>query len=329
MLDKAGRVHIPAGVSRTVADSGPSPLEVTEDGILIRRVDEVADQPQQAQDDHEPEAEARGGLRGIFGSAGAGGRSRAMAQTSESSPSATTDLALERSVLTASTRRGQQDGARVGWRRPGNRCGPVCGDQRAFGQRQDDAAQLHQRAGPADRRRRIRIYGEEIGGWNRTTHHWRREQVGFIFQSLGSAAGPSAYENVELMLRLNGVGAQGTPRAAVDALELVGLTKWIDHRPYELSGGQQQRVAIARALRQQPTADHRRRTDRQPRLQDRAQHPGAFPLHCPRTQRDHAHGHARHAGRRLRGPHHQPERRPDRRRLNSFGTARIDRGFDG
>lgn len=37
-----------------------------------------------------------------------------------------------------------------------------------------------------------------------------------------------------------------------EVLELVGLTKWSDHRPYELSGGQQQRVAIARALANQP-----------------------------------------------------------------------------
>ncbi len=41
-------------------------------------------------------------------------------------------------------------------------------------------------------------------------------------------------------------------KAAVDALELVGLTKWSDHRRYELSGGQQQRAAIARALAASP-----------------------------------------------------------------------------
>lgn len=95
----------------------------------------------------------------------------------------------------------------------------------------------------------VRVFGDPIGAWSegrRTT--WRREQVGFIFQSLGLLPVLSAYENVELALRLNGVGASERHTATLEALELVGLTKWNDHRPYELSGGQQQRVAIARAL---------------------------------------------------------------------------------
>ena len=99
----------------------------------------------------------------------------------------------------------------------------------------------------------VHVYGQEIGRWpesRRTT--WRREQVGFIFQSLGLLPVLSAYENVELVLRLNSVGGKQRHDATVEALELVGLTKWIDHRPYELSGGQQQRVAIARALASNP-----------------------------------------------------------------------------
>ncbi len=99
----------------------------------------------------------------------------------------------------------------------------------------------------------VHVYGQEIGRWpesRRTT--WRREQVGFIFQSLGLLPVLSAFENVELVLRLNGVGAKARHDATVEALELVGLTKWSDHRPYELSGGQQQRVAIARALASSP-----------------------------------------------------------------------------
>jgi putative ABC transport system ATP-binding protein len=99
----------------------------------------------------------------------------------------------------------------------------------------------------------VRVFGDEIGRWSegrRTA--WRRQQVGFIFQSLGLLPVLSAYENVELVLRLNGVGASERHTATLEALELVGLTKWNDHRPYELSGGQQQRVAIARALAGRP-----------------------------------------------------------------------------
>ncbi|MFN3334836.1 MAG: ABC transporter ATP-binding protein, partial [Caldilinea sp.] len=99
----------------------------------------------------------------------------------------------------------------------------------------------------------VRVFGDDIGGWSEGRRtRWRREQVGFIFQSLGLLPVLSAYENVELVLRLNGVGASERHKAALEALELVGLTKWNDHRPYELSGGQQQRVAIARALAGRP-----------------------------------------------------------------------------
>lgn len=97
------------------------------------------------------------------------------------------------------------------------------------------------------------IFGESIDGWNEgklTT--WRRQQVGFIFQSLGLLPALSAYENVELILRMNGVKAKQRHAATVECLELVGIGKWMDHRPYELSGGQQQRVAIARAMVNNP-----------------------------------------------------------------------------
>ena len=99
----------------------------------------------------------------------------------------------------------------------------------------------------------IRIFGEEIGGWseNKLTA-WRRQQVGFIFQSLGLLPALSAYENVELILRMNHVSSKERHKTTLECLELVGLTKWVDHRPYELSGGQQQRVAIARALANKP-----------------------------------------------------------------------------
>jgi ABC-type lipoprotein export system ATPase subunit len=100
----------------------------------------------------------------------------------------------------------------------------------------------------------VRIFGQEIAKWNeRQLTNWRRHQVGFIFQSLGLLPALSAYENVELMLRMIGVKGKERHRRTVECLELVGLGKWMDHRPYELSGGQQQRVAVARALANRPS----------------------------------------------------------------------------
>jgi ABC-type lipoprotein export system ATPase subunit len=77
---------------------------------------------------------------------------------------------------------------------------------------------------------------------------WRREQIGLVFQSFGLLPTLSAYENIELLLRIKGDEYEARHQRALDCLELVGLSRWRDHRPYEMSGGQQQRVAIARAL---------------------------------------------------------------------------------
>ena len=77
---------------------------------------------------------------------------------------------------------------------------------------------------------------------------WRREKIGLVFQSFGLLPTLSAYENIELLLRIKGDEFDTRHKRTLECLEMVGLTKWRDHRPYELSGGQQQRVAIARAL---------------------------------------------------------------------------------
>jgi putative ABC transport system ATP-binding protein len=99
----------------------------------------------------------------------------------------------------------------------------------------------------------IHIFGEDIGTWNEgQLTKWRRHHVGFIFQSLGLLPALSAYENVELMLRMIGIKGKERYQRTMDCLELVGLTKWADHRPYEMSGGQQQRVAVARSLANRP-----------------------------------------------------------------------------
>lgn len=80
----------------------------------------------------------------------------------------------------------------------------------------------------------------------------RRHKLGFIFQSFGLLPLLSAQENVELPLRIAGFGHGDRVKRARRVLDMVGLGKRADHRPYELSGGEQQRVAIARALATQP-----------------------------------------------------------------------------
>jgi ABC-type lipoprotein export system ATPase subunit len=99
----------------------------------------------------------------------------------------------------------------------------------------------------------VRVLGYDLDELSdRQLTQWRREQLGFVFQSFGLLPTLSAYENVELMLRIKGVGARERHTRTNYCLDIVGLSKWANHRPYELSGGQQQRVAIARAIANQP-----------------------------------------------------------------------------
>ncbi|HEX9017621.1 MAG TPA: ABC transporter ATP-binding protein [Anaerolineaceae bacterium] len=99
----------------------------------------------------------------------------------------------------------------------------------------------------------VTIFGEDISGFNeQQITRWRRERVGFVFQSFGLLPTLSAYENVELILRIAGRKPHERHERAMECLKLVGLGKWVHHRPYELSGGQPQRLAIARALANQP-----------------------------------------------------------------------------
>jgi len=80
----------------------------------------------------------------------------------------------------------------------------------------------------------------------------RGEQIGFIFQGFHLAPLLTALENVELPLMFRGIDAKTRRNMALTALDEVGLSNRISHKPSELSGGQQQRVAIARALASKP-----------------------------------------------------------------------------
>jgi ABC-type lipoprotein export system ATPase subunit len=95
----------------------------------------------------------------------------------------------------------------------------------------------------------IRILGHDVDKMSdQELTIWRREQIGLVFQSFGLLPTLSAYENVELLLRIKGEEYRTRHQRALECLELVGLSRWRNHRPYEMSGGQQQRVAVARAL---------------------------------------------------------------------------------
>lgn len=80
----------------------------------------------------------------------------------------------------------------------------------------------------------------------------RRKHIGIIFQTFALMPLLTAWENVELSLRMAGVPQAVWNARIKECLELVGLGKRSQHRPYELSGGEQQRVAVAKAIAHRP-----------------------------------------------------------------------------
>ena len=82
--------------------------------------------------------------------------------------------------------------------------------------------------------------------------HIRNKQIGFIFQQYNLIQSLTVLENVELPLIYQGINADDRRDMALAALERVGLSDRVKHRPTEMSGGQQQRVAIARAIATHP-----------------------------------------------------------------------------
>lgn len=95
----------------------------------------------------------------------------------------------------------------------------------------------------------VMVAGERIDKYdeNRLVR-FRREKVGFIFQSFNLIATMNAVENVALPLMFRGIPKKLRIRRAEKMIELVGLKKYRLHKPNQMSGGQQQRVGMARAL---------------------------------------------------------------------------------
>ena len=77
---------------------------------------------------------------------------------------------------------------------------------------------------------------------------FRREHIGFIFQSFNLMGTMNAVENVALPLTFQGVSKKERTKRAKKMVHMVGLDKYWDHKPNQMSGGQQQRVGVARAL---------------------------------------------------------------------------------
>ena len=80
----------------------------------------------------------------------------------------------------------------------------------------------------------------------------RNRTIGFILQDSNLISAMTAQENVALPLYYRNVGKKERRRAALSALDAVGMTDRAEHLPRELSGGQRQRVAIARAIAASP-----------------------------------------------------------------------------
>lgn len=81
----------------------------------------------------------------------------------------------------------------------------------------------------------------------------RCKRLGFVFQGFNLLGRASVMSNVQLPLFYAGVGKKEMLDRTVEALEWVGLSKYLNHYPGQMSGGQQQRVAIARALINNPS----------------------------------------------------------------------------
>ena len=95
----------------------------------------------------------------------------------------------------------------------------------------------------------VRLQGGRVSGLpERVACALRLSRLGFVFQAFNLVPVLDALENVMLPLQFQGIGEAEARRRAAAALDRVGLSDRMHHRPGQLSGGQQQRTAVARAF---------------------------------------------------------------------------------
>lgn len=100
----------------------------------------------------------------------------------------------------------------------------------------------------------LTILGEDVTGLSdRAAADFRAQHIGFVFQSFNLIPVLSVRENVEFPLLNRKMSAAARKDRAMEYLDAVGLSDFVDRRPGEISGGQRQRVAIARALVSEPS----------------------------------------------------------------------------
>lgn len=101
---------------------------------------------------------------------------------------------------------------------------------------------------------KIIVNGQNIGEFSdKQLDRYRKDRVGFVFQSFNLISHLSILDNVTLALTLSNVSEKEKVERATKILKLVGLESQIKKKPTQLSGGQKQRVAIARALINNPS----------------------------------------------------------------------------
>jgi len=99
----------------------------------------------------------------------------------------------------------------------------------------------------------IKLAGNNLAAMSgKKMSDFRRDHIGFIFQSYNLIPVLSASENIEYIMLLQGIPNSKRKERVEEMLKLVGLEGLGNRRPSELSGGQQQRVAVARAMASEP-----------------------------------------------------------------------------